>query len=293
MTNFRKGIFFLFTSVFLYSAMPVLIRFLGAATMPPASQVFLRYIVAFLCAAVYFRLKGLTFSVKKKDMPILLGIAFVGYALTNLLYTYAILLTQVSTVLFIFYCFSVMTPILGKLFLNERLSVSKIIALVLGFTALLFLFRPGPVNTWKIGALFALASAVAQSIYVIGRKKIERVDSTTILLTNTFVGVVAVGLISYISEAHFYIGQNGITALSSVTWFVTILFGIMNFAAWLFMTRGFALVTAGTGSLVMLSENFIGVLFALLFFSEIPTISTLIGGILILVASVLVIAKGE
>ncbi|KKU81404.1 MAG: hypothetical protein UY10_C0058G0008 [Microgenomates group bacterium GW2011_GWA2_47_8] len=293
MSDFRKGILFLFISVLLYSIMPVLIRMLGAGAIPPASQVFLRYIVAFMCAAAYFRLTRQKFSVKKKDLPFLAGIALVGYALTNLFYTYGILLTQVGTVLFIFYCFSIMTPILAKIFLKERINTAKIIALVLGFAALVFLFRPGPVATWKLGALFAFASAIGQSVYIIGRKKLGSIHSATFLLANTFVGVIAVGLIAFITEAGFYTGPSGIQHVQPTTWLVTILFGIDNFAAWLFMTRGFQLVAAGTGSLVMLAENLIGVAFAFLFFREIPSASTLTGGLLILIASTLVIAKGE
>lgn len=272
--------------------MPVLIRLLGAASMPPASQVFLRYIVAFVCALLYFRLTKQKFSIKKADMPLLFSIALFGYALTNLFYTYSILLTQVGTVLFIFFCFSIITPILGKLFLKERLNTAKIVALFLGFIALFFLFRPGPVVTWKIGALFAFASAIGQSVYIIGRKKLTNVDSTTLLVVNTLVGVLAVGLISFVTEAAFY-SSSGIGSVNATTWLVTVLFGIDNFAAWLFMTRGFQLVTAGTGSLVMLAENFIGVVLAFLIFAEIPTISTVIGGAFILAASALVIAKGE
>jgi len=70
-------------------------------------------------------------------------------------------------------------------------------------------------------------------------------------------------------------------------------FGLDNFTAYLFMTKGYQLVTAGTGSMVMLTENIIGVLFAFLFFAEIPTVATFVGGALILVASALVILKGE
>jgi len=272
--------------------MPVLIRFLGSGAVPPASQVFLRYIVACISALAYFRLSKQKFTVRKKELGALLVIALFGYALTNLLYTYAILLTQIGTVLFIFFSASVITPILARIFLNEEITKTKMAAILLGVFSLFFLFRPGPVSTWKLGALFAAASAICQAIYVIGRKKVPHVSAPTLLVINTIVGVVGVGFISAITEASFYTHQ-GIGALSSVTWIVTILFGILNFAAWLLMTKGFSLVTAGAGSLVMLSENFIGILFAFLFFAEIPSVSTAIGGIFVLTASLLVIRAGE
>ena len=293
MTQFTRGVSFLFISILLYSIMPVLIRTLGAGHVPPASQVFLRYIVAFVSAGVYFFVTKATFELKKRDVFMLFAVALFGYALTNLFYTYGMLYTQVGTVLFIFFCSGVITPVLGHIFLKEKIYTAMKVALVLGFIALLFLFRPGPVATWKLGAVFAFASAIGQSLYVIGRKKLSHYSSTFIVLVNTFVGVVAVGLIAGFMETDFYTGSQGITTLSSSTWLVTILFGIDNFAAWLFMTKGFQLVAAGTGSMIMLAENIVGVLFAFLFFAEVPTITTLIGGVLILAASTLVIHSGE
>lgn len=292
-SQYHRGIAYLFISVLLYSIMPVLIRFLGAGSVPPASQVFLRYIVACICAASYFVWTKKRFAIATKDIPLLACVALFGYALTNLFYTYGILLTQVGTVLFIFFCFGIITPILGALFLRERINSVKGIALVMAIVALFFLFRPGPVVTWKAGAMFAFASAIGQSIYIIGRKKLHTIDSSTLLLVNTVVGVLAVGMISALTESTFYTDASGILEVSRSTWLVTFLFGVDNFAAWLFMTRGFALISAGTGSLIMLAENFIGIFFAFLFFSEIPSTSTLIGGVLILIASTLVIAKGE
>lgn len=292
MSKFHKGILYLFISVLLYSIMPVLIRLLGRGHIPPASQVFLRYAVACVAAAIYFIATKSRFVVKKKDMMLLFLVALFGYALVNLFYTYANLYTQIGTVLFIFNCSTVMGPLLGYLFLKEKLTSVKIVAMLLGLVSLFFLFSPGPLVTWKAGAVFALLSAVGGSFYVIGRKKLGEYDSKLILLANTFVGILSLGLISLLLETDFYFG-GGMGSVSPTTWLITILFGLDNFTAYLFMTRGYQLVTAGTGSMVMLSENIIGVLFAFLFFAEIPIFATFIGGALILVASTLVIVKGE
>ena len=283
---------YLFISVILYSIMPVLIRALGHGHIPPASQVFLRYIVACLAATIYFFATNTKFIVKKKDMLMLFLVALFGYALVNLFYTWANLSTQIGTVLFIFNCSTVMGPLLGFLFLREKLNTPKVIAMIIGLVSLFFLFRPGPFSTWERGAIFALISAIGSSFYVIGRKKLGGYDSRLILLISTAVGVVTLGVIALATENNFFTG-GGIQTVTPMTWLLTILFGLDNFTAYLFMTKGYQLVTAGTGSMVMLSENLIGVMFAFLFFAEIPTVSTLIGGALILTASVLVILKGE
>lgn len=292
MSKYRRGVIYLFISMVLYSIMPVLIRVLGRGHIPPASQVFLRYCVAFIAAGLYFVFTKSKFCVKKKDLPLLFLVALFGYALVNLFYTYANLNTQIGTVLFIFNCSTVMGPILGFLFLKEKINKPMIFAMLVGFVSLFFLFSPGPFATWKAGAVFALISAIGSSFYVIGRKKLGDYNSKLILLANTTVGVIALGVISLFMESDFFFG-GGLKVVSPVTWLVTILFGLDNFTAYLFMTKGYQLVTAGTGSMVMLSENIIGIFFAFLFFAEVPTIPTFIGGALILIASMLVILKSE
>lgn len=290
--NFTKGILFLLTSSLLYSIMPVLIRFLGAQQVPPVSQVFLRYIIACIAACTYFYFSRSVINIRKKDLLLLFLVAFFGYALTNLFYTYAILFAQIGTVLFIFYCSSIIIPVVGFLVLKEKLNRYNIFALLMGFAALFFLFQPAPLQTWKLGAIFALSSAMGQVVYVIGRKLLTRYESPLILVANTLVGVITLGVLSIFLETQFYTNSNGITSLSLNTWILTVLFGIDNFAAWLFMTKGFQLVSAGTGSLVLLSENILVIALAFLFFAEIPTVTTLIGGMLILLASFLVIFRG-
>lgn len=292
MSKYSRGVLYLCIAMVLYSIMPVLIRVLGRGHIPPVSQVFLRYCVAFTAASIYFVVTKSKFIVKKKDAFLLFLVALFGYALVNLFYTYANLYTQIGTVLFIFNCSTIMGPILGYLFLKEKINSAMIVAMFVGFVSLFFLFSPGPMTTWKSGAIFALLSAVGSSFYLIGRKKLGAYDSKLILLSNTTVGVITLGLLSFFMEKAFYTG-GGIQTVSSMTWLVTVLFGLDNFTAYLFMTKGYQLISAGTGSMVMLAENIIGVLFAYMFFAEIPTLTSLVGGVLILIASILVIRRGE
>lgn len=288
MTTQSKGVLYLVIATILYSIMPVLIRTLGRGNIPPVSQVFLRYIVAFVAAVVYFTFTKSVFNVARKDIALLFIVALFGYALVNLFYTYANLNTQIGTVLFIFNCSTIMGPFFGYLFLKERLSRSMIVAMGIGFVSLFYLFSPGPMVNWKTGAIFALLSALGSSFYVIGRKKLSVYSSITILLANTSVGVLALGMLSMLLEPSFYLA-GAIHTVSWTTWLVTLLFGLDNFAAYLCMTKGFQLLTAGTGSMIMLGENLIGILFAFIFFQEIPSTQSLIGGTLILLASLLVI----
>jgi len=288
-----QGIFFLLLSAFLYSIMPVLIRFLGNDGIPPLSQVFLRYGVAFLCALIYyFSKKQGKITLQKKDLPLLALATIGGYGLTNVFYTYSILTTQVSTALFLFFTFALIAPVLAFIFLKEKINTFNVIALFVSFLALLLLFQPNAVATWKVGGIFALLSALAQATYVVTRKKLSQYSSSFMMLANTLMGFLVVGMLSVFWEQAFYL-QGGILHVSVNTWLVTILFGIDNFLAWFMMTKGFEYFKASSGSIILLSELIFGILFAFLFFQEVPTLLTWLGGILILFASILVILKGK
>ncbi|MBI5620024.1 DMT family transporter [Candidatus Gottesmanbacteria bacterium] len=289
----NRGIFLILLSALLYSIMPVLIRTLGGGGLPPVSQVFLRYIVAFLTAAFYFfRTSKNKIHIQKKDVALLLITTIFGYALSNLFYTYGMLNTYVSNALFLSFTFAIIAPILAHIFLKDKINVFNVAALATATVALVLLFQPNAIPTWKIGGAFAILSALGQAIYLVIRKKLKNYSASFLMLANTCVGVIILGFLSLIIERSFYF-QGGIQRISANTWMTTVLFGIDNFLAWLVMTKGFEYVKAATGSILLLSELLFGISFAFLFFQEIPTFATLAGGVLILLSSLLVILKGE
>lgn len=290
----NKGILLILLSTILYSIMPVLIRMLGGNGLPPVAQVFLRYIVACIAAAVYFfrQISHNRIIIRKKDIVLLLITTIFGYALTNLFYTYSILNTQVSNALFLFFTFAIIAPILAFILLKEKINAFNVVALIATAFALVLLFQPNAIPTWKIGGVFAILSALGQAVYLIIRKKLSNYSAEFLMFANTLMGVIVLGVLSLMIELPFY-SQGGLQKVSANTWITTVLFGIDNFFAWLVMTKGFEYVKAATGSILLLSELVVGILLAFVFFREIPTSATLIGGSLILVSSVLVILKGE
>lgn len=288
-----KGIFLLLISAFLYSVMPILIRTLGGGGLPPMSQVFLRYIFAFLSAAIYFFfISKSKITINKKDWFLLALVTVFGYSLTNLFFTYGILFTNVSNALFLFYTYAIIAPVLGYFILKDKINTANIISVVISLIALVLLFSPNSVPTWKLGGFFAILSSLGQASYLILRKKLHSYPASFMMFINTLVGVVVLGVLSICFENSFYF-QGGISHVTSNVWLTTVLFGIDNFLAWFAMTKGFEYFKATAGSIILLSELVFGIFFAFLFFKEIPTMMTLVGGALILVSSTLVILKGE
>ena len=291
MNQNTKGILYLLVSAFIYSSLSIFIRFLNAAKVEPSAQTLMRYLFAFLIAGIYFKLSRTKFIFDKKNLLLLTLAAVFGYALTNFFFTYAIIHTQVSTAMFIFYSFAILTPVLAFIFLKEKANKFNFISLTLGLLSLLLLFQPNASATWKLGGLFALLCALGQSFYLIARKKLNQYSSQQLMVTNTAAGVITMTLFTLWLAPDFFTDK--ITTLSLQSWLAAAIAGAINFFGWLLMSKGFQLVKAATGSLVMLVENVFVVFIGYLFLAEIPTLLTFAGGLLVIAAAVLVTLKGD
>lgn len=291
MTNNTKGVVFLLASALTYSSLPVFIRFLNAGKVEPSVQTLMRYLFAGLIAAIYFKLSRSKFIFERKNLILLILTAVFGYALTNFFFTYAIINTQVSTALFIFYSFAILTPILAFIFLKEKANRFNFISLGLGLLSLLLLFQPNALSTWKIGGLFAILCALGQSFYLIARKKLNLYSAQQLMVVNTTAGVITMTILTLLLSPGFF--SQKLMTLSLGSWLAVAIAGAINFFGWLLMSKGFQLVKAATGSLVMLVENVFVVFIGYLFLQEIPTLMTIFGGFLVIFAAVLVILKGD
>ena len=291
--NTKKGILFLLTAAFTYSTMPVLIRMLGNQGIPPISQVFLRYVFSFIASSIYFFIITKSkFMLPGKNIPLLLFAALFGYGMTNVFYTIGIVNTEISNALFLFFTFAIWAPILGFVFLKEKVNKYNLFALGLSFLAIYLLFQPSTFSTWKLGGAFALLAALAQSAYIVSRKRLADYTAGYMMVVNTSLATLLTGALSLVLEHEFYL-QGAIKELSPAAWMVVVLFGFLNFLAWLAMTKGFEYFNSSSSSIILLSELIFGVIFAFMFFGEIPIFITFAGGILIFIASVIVIFRGE
>lgn len=287
----NKGIVYILIAAFTYSIMPVLMRFLDQE-LPPVTQVFLRYIPALFFALLYAFWKKEKLKIYKKNIIYLLFATIGGYTLMNLTLTLSVLNTEVSNTLFLMSTFVVFTPVLAYFFLKDRLSKVEIVAILISIVGMALLYRPNSFDTWKIGGFFAILSAFFYSIYFVFRQKLSNYSSINLLVLSIISGVFIMGLGSFLIDNEFY-ASGQVLNLSPTTIIVTIAFGFDNFISWLLLSKGFETIKASTGSLVLLSEPIFGVILGALVFSEIPTIYTVVGSVIILLASGVVILKGK
>lgn len=89
---------------------------------------------------------------------------------------YAISLIPLAQVFAIEFTMPIWTALLAPLLLSERLSPSRITVVLIGFTGILIILRPGLVP-FEVGAISALIAAVAYALAHTLTKKLTRTDT--------------------------------------------------------------------------------------------------------------------
>lgn len=280
----NKGIFYLILASIGYALMGVFIRLINPE-IPPFTQNFLRYILTVLLSLLFVYKNKHTLKPKNIfDFCLLISIGIIGYTLNTIFFTFSILYTTLATTLFLFSTNIIFTSFLSALILKEKITTKQLIAIALSLAGSLFLFKPDISSLNFYGALFALLASVSVSIYYVGRRKLKKYPSTVIMAYSTISGLITMGIASLVLETSFYSSNTNfnIGNISSFIWIVTIVYALDNFLAWVFVNKGFQLVPAGIGSVILLLEPILGTLLGLLLYQETLSNITLLGIALIL-----------
>ncbi|MBI5943567.1 MAG: DMT family transporter [Chloroflexi bacterium] len=209
----------------------------------------------------------------------LIGMGALGYVGQSFMYLTAINYASAGLVALLLYLYPFFVAILATIFLHERVTRIKSLALVLALvgTAL----TVGPVSGQLVGALMAITAALIYSIYIIVgtnvMKHVTAVQSSTVIFASA--GAVY-GLLTLTNGAHFpasnlgWLAMLGIIVISTIIPVVTFLAGLERI---------------GPTNAAMLStlEPIVTVLLAAWLFGEKLIPIVMLGGGLILVAVVL------
>ena len=214
----------------------------------------------------------------------LVGMGALGYVGQSFMYMTAINYASAGLVALLLYLYPFFVAILATIFLHEKITRIKVIALILALfgTAL----TVGPVSGMLIGALMAIAAALIYSIYIIVgtnvMKHVSPVQSSTVIFASA--GAVY-GLLTLANGAHFPVSNSGWLAMLGIIIISTII-PVVTFLA--------GLERIGPTNAAMLStlEPIVTVLLAAWLFGDKLLPIVMLGGGLILVA-VILLTKSE
>lgn len=280
----------------LFSAVPIAIRYmllsaLGFALMaacvkavsgygiPVLEIVAARAAVSLLLS--YLDVKRKRISIWGTHKTLLLARGIVGaLALVCVYYSVTTLTLADATVLQ--YTYPAFTAVLALLFLGESIKRSTVLCIFLSFVGVLIMVRP-----WSVGLdgamptlslLAALAGALGSAgAYVLVRKLSQLEDSSVIIF---YFPLVALPASLCLLGADFV--MPGVEAL-----LLLVLVGVFTQVGQVGLTKAMAAESAGTVSAYAYVQVIFSAVLGVIFFSEIPTIWTLLGGCLIIAGALI------
>ncbi len=185
-----------------------------------------------------------------------------------------------SLVLFSFALFT--SFIFGRLFLGEKITASKWIALIIGCLGLVLVFY-NSLGDYSLLALFmaglggfAVGGQTAASKLI--PKKFSAIQTSTFTWTSGLLVCLPMSLL---------LGEKQIIPTFDIHWGSMVIFAIAGLFAFYFVIEGFKKVDASIGGLIGLLEVVFGVAFGVLVFGEALTTNIILGSVLILIAATL------
>ena len=214
----------------------------------------------------------------------LIGMGGIGYAGQSFLYLTAIKYASAGLVALLLYLYPFFVAILSMIFLQEKLTRVKAFALALALcgTAL----TVGPVSGQPIGAIMAIVAALGYSIYIIVganvMKHVSPFQSSTVIFTSASV---VYGLLTFTNGIHLPQTNFGWLLIAGIVVVSTII-PVTTFLA--------GLERIGPTNAAMLStiEPIITVFLATVLFGDKLAPIVLAGGVLILIA-VVILTRSE
>ncbi|MCC6260518.1 MAG: DMT family transporter [Anaerolineales bacterium] len=277
------GIFFVALSAASFGTLAIFSKFAYADGMNIATVLFLRFSLSAAFMTVIMILRKERFP-RGRILAQLIGMGALGYVGQSFMYLTAINYASAGLVALLLYLYPFFVAVLSFIFLREKMSVQKIIALTLALFGAALTVDPN--GGQLIGILMAVAAAIIYSIYIVVgvnvMKHVSAIQSSTVIFASA--GVVF-GLLTLVEGAHFPSSGAGWLAMSGVAFIATII-PVTAFLA------GLERIGPINTSMLSTLEPVVTVILAAWFFNEHLAPIALLGGGLILI-SVILVARSE
>ena len=213
-------------------------------------------------------------KIKEAGVPGLIGGIFLS---TNFVaYMYSMMETTVANVVFIISTQTVFLPIVAYIFLKEKISPRGYVAIVLAMIGVTLMIGDSLGTGSLKGNLAALTIPINFSVLVLIIRKYPKVDMIPAIF---YAGILSCLYGLFLLED---------MVISTKDIWLSFLLGVPQLAfGFIFITIGSRTTPAVMVGLLMLMESIFAPIWVWLFYGEIPPVSVLIGGIIILSAVVM------
>jgi drug/metabolite transporter (DMT)-like permease len=269
------GILLIAISAASFGTLAIFGRFLYADGMDTFTMLFLRFGIAASFMTLILIQRREPFP-RGRLLAQLIGMGALGYAGQSFSYLSAIKYASAGLVALLLYLYPIFVFVLSVIFLREKVTWPKALALTLALTGAALTANPEGGQT--LGMFYAVLAAVIYSVYIIVgagvMKQVSAIQSSLVI----FASAAAVyGTLTLVNGTHFPVSSSGWWFMAGIVIVATII-PVTTFLA------GLERIGPTNASLLSTLEPVVTVLLAAWLFAERLEPITLVGGALILVA---------
>nr|MDO8133291.1 DMT family transporter [Candidatus Njordarchaeum guaymaensis] len=263
-----------------FGLMPIFARFAYGRDVGVQELLFMRFLLAFLLMGIFLRLAGTVSIPKRKDLLGLLALGGIGYYLQSTFYFTALLYIPVSVAALVLNTYPTFVTA-GSLALGwEKASVSVVLSLSLALVGLALVANP-IMSAAGFGVLIAFGAAITYTAYIL-------------ISTRTLKGLTGeLGSFYIMGAASLSFGTSSLLtgqlrlAWSLEAWVWVLMISVISTSlAITAFFQGLKLVGPTRTSILSTAELVTSVVAAAVIFNENLTITQLIGGLLIISATI-------
>lgn len=197
-------------------------------------------------------------------------------SLSFVAYVYSMMITSVANVVFIISTQTLFLAVFGYFFLKEKISIKGFIAISLAMFGIIIMVGESFLSGSFIGNIVALVIPINFSVLVMIIRKYPHLDMVPAIF---YSGVLSCVYGFFLAESLF---------ISPKDLYLSILLGVPQLAfGFIFVTIGSRTTPAVTVGLLMLLETIFAPIWVWLIYNEIPPVSVIIGGAIVMSAVII------
>ena len=205
-----------------------------------------------------------------------------GYLVNNLCGFYALATLPLAQVYSLLFTGPLMITLLAVPILGERLGLQRVLAVLVGFSGVLIVLRPGGDTTFELGHLAGIAAALGGAVAAVAGRKVGEVERSAVLLLYP---MLAAFVLSGLALPAVYVP----VPIDHLALFALV--AAFNFTAALIVIAAFRRGEASVVSPMNYSQIIWATGFGLLFFNEAPDGGTLLGSLVIIASGVYIVLR--
>ena len=276
-----------------WGSMGIFVRRLSTYGFSSIQIVSMRVTLAALIFCVLLLVKERSgFRISLKDLPLFLGLGFGSILFFTVCYFTAITMMSLSTAAILLYTSPVWIMLMSIIFFHEKLTLRKVIALVLAFGGCVLISGVSGKGMTLIGLLIGLGSGIGYGLYsILGTVALRRYSPYTVT-TYTFL-LAAVGSWVICNPKDMIEKFSGASDVGELFLFCVLTALITAVIPFLSYTLGLRTVEASKAGILATIEPMVATLIGIVVFAEPLTFFSGVGILLILAAVVLLNLKGD